>query len=341
MSASDSGPTCNKRLFFATLCEGHLNSDRKIHSEEVMVHYLLGELAEEDRVEFEDACFADDRQFEELLAVEAELTDDYVRGHLVGQRRERFEEHLSGSPEGKYNLEFARIITGSSPTAPQATTSIPGRRQSNWILALGWLDLRGRVFQISLGALALILLAFGLWLFWSTRQTRSHQEQAVQEPPPAGQHPQQSEQTPDPSAPPGSQAAATPELPKQPNNGKQSPPNESLAIVSLLVVPGFERSAGGANDLIIPSHTRRVRLQLALEGNKHQNYRAVLRSVEGKEIFARHGLKARLTLSGRAVTLELPAHAFPQGDFILTLSGTTSEGEVEDLHKYFLNVSRK
>jgi hypothetical protein len=93
--------------------------------------------------------------------------------------------------------------------------------------------------------------------------------------------------------------------------------------------------------LVIPPRARTVRLQLALDGDNYRSYRAVLRSVEGKEIFARRGLKAQSTRSGSAVTLELPARTFPGGDFILTLSGTKSQGEVEDVHKYFLSVSKK
>jgi hypothetical protein len=82
-----------------------------------------------------------------------------------------------------------------------------------------------------------------------------------------------------------------------------------------------------------------VRLQLALEGDNYQSYRAVLRSVEGKEIFRRGGLKGPVT-RGRNVTLELPAGTFPEGDFILTLSGATAQGE-EEIHKYYLSVRKK
>ena len=116
-------------------------------------------------------------------------------------------------------------------------------------------------------------------------------------------------------------------------------PAPRVAIVSLLLVPGFDRSVGGANDLIIPADARTVRLQLALEGDDYRSYRAVLRSVEGKEIFRRGGLKARAMRSGRTVALELPAGNFPEGDFILTLSGSTSQGE-EDINKYFLSVRK-
>jgi hypothetical protein len=297
-----------------------------------MVRYLLGELNEKERIEFEEACFADDQHFEELLAVEAELTDDYVRGHLIGLRKERFERQLLSTAEGKSDVEFARIITSSSSATPWLAAPSAIRHRS---LRFAWLDFRGRTFQLSLAALALILVAIGLWLFWSTRQTGLPQQRVAQ-------------QIPDRSAPPGpspgeSQAAATPEVPKQRDtpNGNTAPRREALAVVSLLLVPGFERSTGGANDLIISPATRRVRLQLAIESNKYQNYRAVLRSIEGKEIFDRQGLRARSTRSGIALTLELPAGDFREGDFILTLSGTTAQGDIEDVHKYFLTVSKK
>lgn len=309
-----------------------------------MVRYLLGELAEEERIQFEEACFADDQRFEELLAVEAELTDDYVRKNLVGRRRERFEKQLLNTPAGRYEVEFARIITDAP--VPKAAAPVFDRKRSDWRTSLAWLNFRGRAFQVSLAALTLVLVGLGLWSFWSFRQTRLQQEQAARQNAPSGIQPQESPQTPAQTLPPGPspgqhQAAASPEPPKPRDTDTGKPPPEAPAIISLLLVPGFDRSVGGANDLIIPPQARIVRLQLALEGNNYRSYRALLSSVEGKEVFTRRGLKVRSTRSGSVVTLELPATAFPAGDFILTLSGTTSQGEVEDVHKYFLSVRKR
>ena len=244
----------------------------------------------------------------------------------MGRRRERYEKQLLSTIEGKHNVEFARLLTGSS-TAPQAATTpfaVPDRKRFNWRSAFAWLDFGGKAFQMSLAAMALIFLVVALWLFWSSRQTRPHQEQVVHEPTPTDVKPQHSPQTPgqtadvrpqyspDQTAPLGSQTTTTPELPRQLDNRKTAPAIDSPVIISLFVVPGFERSTGGANDLIISPQTRRVRLQLALETDKYQSYRAILRSVEGENIFARHGLNARATSSGSAVTLELPSSSFPR-----------------------------
>jgi len=125
-----------------------LNSERKTHDDDLMVRYLLGELAQEERIQFEEVCFADDQRFEELLAVEAELTDDYVRNDLVGLRRERFEKQLLNTPEGRYEVEFARIITETPAHAPQAAASVIGRQRTHWTAAFAWLPFRGRAFQV-------------------------------------------------------------------------------------------------------------------------------------------------------------------------------------------------
>lgn len=311
-----------------------------------MIRYLLGELNEGERIEFEDVCFANDQHFEELLAVEVELTDDYVRGDLVGLRRERFEKQLLKTAEGPDDVEFARIIAVTPAPTPRAAVMVD-RDRSDWRSSFAWIHSRGRAFQVALATLALVFVGLALWLIWSSPQPHSTPQQAVQNGVPENAKPQESPpaptQSPSPAPSLGEQrAGATPERSQRdPGNVNGAPEHEGHAIISLLVVPGFDRSAGGANDLVIPKQARTVRLQLALENNNYQSYGAVLRSVEGKEILNRRGLKGRSTRSGNTVTLEFPAGSFPQGDFILTLSGTTSRGEVEDVHKYFLSVSKK
>ncbi|HEU4388332.1 MAG TPA: hypothetical protein VFV34_11080 [Blastocatellia bacterium] len=79
-----------------------------------MIQYLLGELSEKDSADFEQACFHDDELFEELLAVEAELMDDYVRGVLVGRRRAQFDKRLLNSPGRRDEMVLARLIAHRS-----------------------------------------------------------------------------------------------------------------------------------------------------------------------------------------------------------------------------------
>src|SRR5262249_37434007 len=79
-----------------------------------MIEYLLGEMHEEQKIIFEQACLEDDQLFEELLAVEAELTDDYARGALTESKREAFEHRLLNSPGSTEQLQLSRLLTQES-----------------------------------------------------------------------------------------------------------------------------------------------------------------------------------------------------------------------------------
>jgi len=94
----------------------HLRTDPTGHAR--LTQYLLGELAEEDCLKLEQECFEDDRLFEQLEAVEAELTDDYVRGVLRGREREEFEKRMLRTSGGVAEIEFSRRITGYGSRQP-------------------------------------------------------------------------------------------------------------------------------------------------------------------------------------------------------------------------------
>ena len=48
-------------------------------SDETLIHYLLGELSEQDQEQIEEKYFPDKGAFERLCALEDELIDRYVR----------------------------------------------------------------------------------------------------------------------------------------------------------------------------------------------------------------------------------------------------------------------
>ncbi|HEY2962728.1 MAG TPA: hypothetical protein VGJ37_09960 [Pyrinomonadaceae bacterium] len=75
--------------------------------EQEMRSYLLGSLSPEREAELR-ALFQDEADLrEELLAVEAELFDQYVAGRLSAEQRERFETYVLTSDTGQENLRFA------------------------------------------------------------------------------------------------------------------------------------------------------------------------------------------------------------------------------------------
>jgi hypothetical protein len=75
-----------------------------------MIKYLLKELSEAESIEFEEQYFENQDLFEQLLVVEDELIDDYVRGVLPKEIKERFEKYFLTTPKRQQRVEFARVL---------------------------------------------------------------------------------------------------------------------------------------------------------------------------------------------------------------------------------------
>lgn len=73
--------------------------------------YLLGQLSDGAREEFEQKLLVDEELFEELLVVEDELNDDYLMGELPRDERVQFEQHFLTAPERQEKLRFARALS--------------------------------------------------------------------------------------------------------------------------------------------------------------------------------------------------------------------------------------
>lgn len=78
--------------------------------EQMIKQYLLGQLGDDVLPEIEKGFLIEDQAFEELLAVEADLIDEYLSGALTEDERARFEQHCLATPEGRQNLRFARAL---------------------------------------------------------------------------------------------------------------------------------------------------------------------------------------------------------------------------------------
>jgi hypothetical protein len=119
--------------------------------------YLLGQLSDGAREEFEQKLLVDEELFEELLVVEDELNDDYLMGELPRDERLQFEQHFLAAPERQDKLRFARAlnryVTVAKQQAPDVKQS-PGL-WSNWTV----LYRAGAVFAV------VILFAGTVWFF--------------------------------------------------------------------------------------------------------------------------------------------------------------------------------
>src|SRR5947207_12266493 len=93
-----------------------------LEDENQVLRYLLGEMPDRERTDFEDRCFADDSFYQTVLAAEDDLIDSYVRGELAATARRLFEARYLASPRLSSRVDFARAL--QQRTAERNQTSL-------------------------------------------------------------------------------------------------------------------------------------------------------------------------------------------------------------------------
>lgn len=302
--------------------------------------YLLGTLSEEERDRFEEQYFADDDLFQEIQALRDELIDDYLKDDLSGHDRRLFETNFLASPSHRQKVEFARAFE-KALSAPYAVAHVPARTQErSWWQSL--LDLFGGSSRTFALVAATILVAIGgMWLMFAV-QNRGNQaapEQIAQvrtdEPTPETGSKQPSDKLPEQAQNSNRQELFKPEPPVP-----QPEPKRTQQVVSFALAANLVRD-DVTKKLIVPQTAGTVQLQLPLEADDYKSYRAVLGTVEGKQVLTQAALKPQKTAFGKGVVLRVPAKLLGDNDYVLRLSGADAEGRFEDISKYYFRVVRR
>jgi hypothetical protein len=274
-------------------------------AEKQMIAYLLGELPEAESLRIEQLCIDDDF-FEELLAVEAELTDACVQGQLAGGAREAIEKRLLNSRDGGKAIALSKLITrrDTSRSRVAATTQ---RKENPWS-SLSWLSAPRQFLRFPLAVAAMLIIGISLGVLYRKQVTSRLHLPAAQLPQPAT-----------------SAAKSTP--------SSQRP----VVIATFVISAGGEREAGSVNEIRVPLGTDRLRLQVDLGNSDYKGYRAVLKMIDGKEVKDLNDLQASRSASGVTLFIQLAPSDLPPGDSMLTVSGLTGQpvtGEV--VGRYFV-----
>src|SRR5881227_3242379 len=80
------------------------------NSDEIWTRYLFGELSDSEQTRLEEHYFTDAQTFEQLAQLETELVDDYARGRLSPQMRERFERAYLENRSRRARLRFGEAL---------------------------------------------------------------------------------------------------------------------------------------------------------------------------------------------------------------------------------------
>jgi hypothetical protein len=301
---------------------------------QITTRYLLGELSEQEQAALEERYFRDPIVFSEVLQVESELVDAYARGQLSAEMRERFEQSYLKHPSRRNRVEFARALTTriDERQAPEIRTE-----ESPWhvslkrrLLAIGG-DRKPALRFAMVLVIVLIALA-GIWIFIKSTNRQQQRE--------AAQHGEQPASTP-PQTGKEETASSVPSETSRPSPAAITSP--APRVVSLALTAGGVRSAdGGATPtLVIPPDTTQAQILLDLKDDSYPHYRISLRQIGGPEIFTQTNLRPRRTKAGSRFVFTVQAKRLTSGDYALTLSGITPQGEADDLNKSFFRVEKR
>lgn len=330
---------------------GELDSTviQELNNEKTMVRYLLGELPAQEGAQLEERCLSDDEFFEQMLAVENELIDNYLRGRLSSSEKERFERHFLASPQQREKVDFARTLLHAINQMPPASASAPTRQPSR--LHTWWETLRDffRVNNFGVGlawVAAMLVIAVGaIWFARETSRLRERLTQSQEQQAALKRREQELQQQIAAARGDSEQLKGELERTRQQLEQLQAEANKpqqpALGLATFTLSLGAGRAIGEAKVLDIPANAAAVRLRVFLEIDEYPRYSAVLRTLDGKEIWQQSSLRSRSIGQAKAILLNIPAARFSNGDYLLTLNGIVPSGEGTTAGETYFTVQKK
>lgn len=340
----------------------------------VLRRYLLGELPEAERTQLADKYFVDEVLFDELLDVENELLDQYVRAQLSPEERKNFGAYLSRLPDVTSKLATTYALmkaakeaqgTSSAPLAgpistPSTVSSGVPKAEPAPVLVSRWESLRAWLFgdaHFLRYAIATILITLAVGVIYlivterqlrrELEQVRSERMQLEQEKGNLAGQTQTAQQDQATLRDRNqqleqelTQARRSQERQEEIQVGTRQPKTSNALLASLVLTPAVR--SGGTPDVLTLSHSTKTVLLVMPVPNEEQiaSYRAVLQTTGGHLVFRQERLRPQLSRRGRALSLRLPAARLPNQSYKLTLQGKAAD-EIEIAQDYYFNVVRK
>jgi hypothetical protein len=332
--------------------------------------YALGALSEEEHVAIEQQYFADGDALEQLAIVEDELIEDYLEDQLDTETRERFERHYLSTPGHRARVSVMRRVIATARAAEHAAERPAPResRESHSPIATTARASRWSPFQQAAlaASIALVLGAGAVWLF-NLRQDdggRSASTSPTAAPigstgpnvpngpnAPNGQNASTSSQS---SSQPSSQSSSQPSSPIASSASSSAPPSPSVpstvprsdsarapVVVSLTLSAIATRGAGADPAVTIPENADALllRLDTGPDDVPVRRGRAVVRTVEGDELWRGPVDMPRDTNASVRGLVRIPAARLRAGDLIVELHGNDASGRESELARYMIRVT--
>jgi hypothetical protein len=284
--------------------------------------FLLGTLPEAERQALEDRFVEDKELFASLSAAEDELVEEYARGELAPDERILFEKRLLSVPGIRRRAELLRMLRVRLE-----------RTEPDLIIGTKRTLLFQNFWRFAAVAGAIVLLAGVAWWWFRGRSGDSPSGPRTVT---AGvnQLPTLPPSAPGPTYPPEPvPTGGTKPIPR--TNENTAPPPVQPTIATLVLLGGMTRGGGGTTVLELAPQTDAVRIELTLETNDHQQYRATLYDENSRQIWRSGPIEAR----GSAIAISLPGRLLHAGDYRIKLEGS-ADGQYLNVDNYTFRVRK-
>jgi len=313
--------------------------------EAVMVRYLLGQSPEEERAQVEERYFSDGAYFDQLLALEDSLIDDFVTGRMPAEQLSAFRESLSGRQD---DIGFTRALFQSvtqkklDRPAPEHALRLPTPQRP----VVG--STRSFLFWAALIA-ALVIVAIGLALFLRNQMlqnrvseteaqlVRLHEEKDAAERELSQARSQSESSARELEIERNKRIDGESSLQKK---GRAGSPNVSSDFRTIVLGSAFKlRGATGATrEVRVSENVRWLRLVVSVEVyGKYESYRISIKRAGESELFDSGSLTPPGGLHKLAITV--PATNLTPGDYIVTMYGERPAAARTELEQYSFRIT--
>jgi len=305
--------------------------------DELLTRYLLGaQLGEQEERSIEDLFFKADEYLDQMDVLENELIESYLKKALSEEDQILFRNQLSISSRLRRRVEWTERHVRASAGQSHPATAFPGAPQTatSWwgTLQVAWQRHRhtARPALVTVGLLALV--AVGIWSAKEEHLTRELKHTLVEQ---RSLYEQLSIQL-------RNEQAQRESLDRDLATLRDSP---RLFVASLLLTPADaiqtgQRRGGGGATLTVAPRAGILQLQMILKADKHREYRGVIETVEGREVLRQSGLTSQQVKGTRLVLWQVSADALVPNDYVLTLSGVSSNGKISPVGFYSFRLER-
>jgi len=305
-------------------------------NKDTLVRYLLGDLPEEDLERLAEEYFVRDEAWEALGAIESDLIDAYICGDLSPELQQKFTANFMNSPRRRERVEFAKTLMNSAVREQAGAGRIEGRKEEKWRAgpppARPWFQRAPTRFAVA--AVALVMASMIVAVAVQNGRLRNELQRM--------------------------QYAQT-ELQHQVDIARQQAANRGtdthgakletplsqllsheIPTISIMLSPGVLRNSKNQSPKLPLTGVRSsIVLLLDLDQDQYAGYDAVVKTAGGKPIKRIKGLKSqRVQDNQKAVALSMPAQLLKRDDYVVTLFGRRTNGQVEPIHSYAFSVSR-